>query len=130
MLKKIIIYIVVFVLTGATSYLLHIFLLGKGNEHFITNLQKAYFFHFLFSLVLLIGFEITARSDTFFQQLGFIYMGLLVLKILVFTIGFYPELLGDNMLPRFYRASLLIPVIVFLSLEVFFISKIMQVKKP
>lgn len=121
-------YIVVFVLTGATSYLLHVFMLGDGNEPLLVNLQKAYFFHFLFSSVLVIAFEITARSDTFFQQLGFIYMGLLVLKILVFTIGFYPELLGDSLLPRYYRASLLIPVVVFLSLELFFISKIMKAK--
>lgn len=129
MLKKIGRYTVVFLLTGATSYFIHLFLLGETETGFIALLKKSYTFHFGFSLVLLIIFQVLARFYRLFEQLGFIYMALLVVKIVIFAGLFYPQLLGDNLLPRFYRASLLIPVIVFLPLEVIFISKLMQGKK-
>ncbi|APQ17389.1 hypothetical protein A9200_00310 [Maribacter hydrothermalis] len=118
-----------FLLVGTTSFFLHQFFLGNTAVNFIPLLQKAYIFHFFFSLVLLIFFQIFCEVDKIFQQLGFIYMGVLVFKIIVFTAIFYPQLLGENMLSRYYRASLLIPVIVFLPLEVIFISKLMQSKK-
>lgn len=118
-----------FVLVGTTSYFIHLFLLGEINIDFQALLKKAYTFHFGFSLVLLTIFRVLARYNKLFEQLGFIYMALLVVKIVIFASLFYPQLLGDNLLPRFYRASLLIPVIVFLPLEVIFISKIMQGKK-
>jgi hypothetical protein len=113
---------------GTTSYFLQIYLIEE-NQNFIPLLQKAYFFHFCFSLILLIVFQFIAQNNKLFEQLGFIYMGVLVFKIIVFAGLFYPQLLGENMLSRYYRASLLIPVIVFLPLEVIFISKIMQGKK-
>tara|TARA_R110002051_G_scaffold73135_1_gene132696 strand:+ start:71665 stop:72027 length:363 start_codon:yes stop_codon:yes gene_type:complete len=119
----------VFLLVGATSFFLHQFILGKTAVCFIPLLQQAYIFHFCFSLVLLILFQIFSGVDKIFQQLGFIYLGVLVFKIIVMTAIFYPQLLGENMLSRYYRASLLIPVIVFLPLEVIFISKLMQGKK-
>ncbi|WP_419213263.1 DUF6168 family protein [Maribacter sp. X9] len=129
MIKKIILYIVVLLLVGTTSYFFHLFLLKEKHESFTVVLQNAYVFHLCFSLATLIIFRLLARSNKLFDQLGFIYMGLLVFKIVVFATLFYPQLLGEDLLPRSFRASLLIPVIVFLPLEVIFISKIMQGKK-
>lgn len=118
-----------FLFVGTTSYFSHLFLLEDEHQFFMPLLEKAYVFHFFFSLILLIAFVILAQRDKFFEQLGFIYMGLLIFKIIVFAALFYPQLLGENLLSRYYRASLLIPVIVFLLLEVIFISKIMRGKK-
>ncbi|WP_394370071.1 DUF6168 family protein [Zobellia roscoffensis] len=115
-----------FILVGATSFFLHQFLLTDNNLEFNELLQKAYIFHFVFSLSLIIAFHLLSKREKFFTQLGFIYMGLLVFKIVAYTALCYPQLMGDQYLPRFYRASLLIPVFVFLALEVFFVSKIMQ----
>lgn len=129
MLKIIGSYIVVFLFAGATSYFIHLFLLGEGQDSFIPILQKAYMLHFGFSLILLIAFHLLAHYNKLVEQLGMLYMALLVFKIIIFASLFYPQLLGEAMLPRFYRASLLIPVIVFLPLEVILISKIMQGKK-
>ncbi|WP_432422804.1 DUF6168 family protein [Zobellia alginiliquefaciens] len=126
MIKQIVQYIVVFILVGATSFFLHQFLLTDDNLDFNELLQKAYIFHFVFSLSVIIAFQLLSKSEKVFVQLGFIYMGLLVFKIAAYTAMCYPQLMGDQYLPRFYRASLLIPVFVFLVLEVFFVSKIMQ----
>jgi hypothetical protein len=114
---------------GTTSYFLQSLFLGEGDASLIPLLQKDYIFHFSFSLILLIFFQIFSNDEKIFAQLGFIYIGVLVFKIIVFAVVFYPQLLGENMLSRYYRASLLIPVIVFLPLEVIFISKLMQGKK-
>ncbi|CAM3414348.1 DUF6168 family protein [Zobellia roscoffensis] len=126
MIKQIVQYLVVFILVGATSFFLHQFLLADDNIAFNDLLQNAYIFHFIFSLSVIIAFQLLSKSEKVFTQLGFIYMGLLVFKIVVYTAMCYPQLVGDQYLPRFYRASLLIPVFVFLVLEVFFVSKIIQ----
>tara|TARA_R110002153_G_scaffold49884_4_gene140539 strand:- start:561 stop:911 length:351 start_codon:yes stop_codon:yes gene_type:complete len=114
---------------GATSYFLQNFVLSTPPSYFGPLLIKAYSFHYLFSLTLVIVFLIASKNKSFFEQLGFMYMGVLVFKIMVFAILFYPYLLGELIMPQIYRGMLLIPVIIFLFLEVFFISKIMGNKR-
>ena len=126
MIKQIVQYIVVFILVGTTSFFLHQFLLQDDNLSFNRLLQEAYIFHFIFSLSVIVTFQLFSKNEKFFAQLGFIYMGTLVFKIVAYTAMCYPQLMGDQYLPRFYRASLLIPVFVFLGLEVFFVSKILE----
>ncbi|WP_416576692.1 DUF6168 family protein [Maribacter sp. HS] len=125
MLKNIILYIVVFTVVGATSFFLQDQLLSNAEPYFIPLLKKAYTFHYVFSLVLVIIFFIAAKNNSFFQQLGFLYMAALVFKITLFAMIFYPYLLGERIMPQLYRGMLLIPILIFLFLEVFFIAKIM-----
>ncbi|WP_416382016.1 DUF6168 family protein [Maribacter sp. BPC-D8] len=129
MLKNIILYIVVFTVVGATSYFLQDLVLSTAPTYFGPLLIKAYTFHFLFSLTLVVIFLIASKNNSFFEQLGFMYMGVLVFKIMVFAILFYPYLLDELIMPQIYRGALLIPVLIFLFLEVFFISKIMRKKR-
>lgn len=117
-----------FTLVGAVSYFLHSLFFQDDGLEIKLLLQKTYLFHFLFSLLLVIGFEILSKQRKIFEQLGFIYIGLLVFKIVLFTAMLFPQLMGDQTLPRIYRAFILIPIFIFLSLEVFFVSKIMQRK--
>ncbi|WP_157491733.1 DUF6168 family protein [Maribacter thermophilus] len=128
MLKKIFLYTTVFTLVGAVSYFLHSLFFQDDGLEIKLLLQKTYLFHFLFSLLLVIGFEILSKQRKIFEQLGFIYIGLLVFKIVLFTAMLFPQLMGDQTLPRIYRAFILIPIFIFLSMEVFFVSKIMQRK--
>jgi hypothetical protein len=121
--------VVVFTFVGATSYFLQVSLLSESIPTFSTVLQNAYTFLYFFSLILVIIFQLVSKSDKYFEQLGFIYLGVLVFKIITFAVMFYTQLMGEKLMPQFYRASLLIPVFVFLFLEVFFISKIMRSKK-
>ena len=98
------------------------------ESDFLELLKKSYLFHFLFSLVLVIAFLILSNIQKFFEQLGFLYMGMLVFKIVFFAAMFFPQLMGDQPLPQFYRAMMLLPVFIFLTLEVIFVSKIMREK--
>jgi len=113
---------------GTASFFLHQLLLVDGNSDFNMLLRKAYIFHLVFSSSVIIVFHLLSSNEKIFPQLGFIYIALLVFKIAAFTAMCYPQLMGDQYLPRFERASLLIPVFVFLVLEVFFVSKILQRK--
>lgn len=129
MLKNIILYIVVFTVVGATSYFLQNFVLSTPPSYFGPLLIKAYSFHYLFSLTLVIVFLIASKNKSFFEQLGFIYMGVLVFKLTLVAAIFYPYLLGELVMPQLYRGLLMLPAIIFLYLEVFFISKIMGNKR-
>ena len=129
MLKNIILYIVVFTVVGATSYFLQNFVLSTPPSYFGPLLIKAYSFHYLFSLTLVIVFLIASKNKSFFEQLGFIYMGVLVFKLTLVAAIFYPYLLGELVMSQLYRGLLMLPAIIFLFLEVFFISKIMGNKR-
>lgn len=128
MVKTILLYIVVFTFVGATSFFLHEWFLGEEYDELKVLLKKAYVFHGIFSLSIIIVFRLVAKIKSVFPQLGFIYMGLLVFKIMVFTMMFYPQLMGDQIISRFYRGSILIPIAIFLILEVVFVIKILRGK--
>ncbi|WP_158657109.1 DUF6168 family protein [Maribacter cobaltidurans] len=128
MLKRIVLYIIVFIFVGAISFFIHNTLLGNIDRGFHLLLEKAYVFHFFFSLVLVVAFQFLSKVKKLVAQLGFLYIATLVFKIVVFTAIFYPQLMGDQPLPHFYRAMILIPIFIFLTLEVIFVSKIIREK--
>lgn len=130
MLKNLFSYIIVFIILGTISYFAQISFFNENLFNIFELLQKAYIFHLLFSLIIVVGFKVLSKNSRFFEQLGFIYLVLLVIKIIAFIAAFYPYFLGGEPLPISYRAALLIPVCLFLILEVFFISKILRSKKP
>lgn len=128
MLKKIVLYIIVFTLVGAISFFIQSALLGNPGNDFHLLLKKSYTFHFFFSLTLVLAFEFLSKVKKMIDQLGFIYIGLLVFKIVVFSAMFQRQLMGDELLPHFHRAMILIPILIFLTLEVIFVSKILRKK--
>ena len=113
---------------GTISFFTQTALLNEMGSDFLELLKKSYLFHFLFSLLLVIAFQILSNSQKVFEQLGFLYIGMLVFKIVVFTAIFFPQLMGDQPLSHFYRAMILIPIFIFLTLEVIFVSKILRKK--
>ena len=74
------------------------------------------------------GFQLLSNYKKVFEQFGFLYIGLLVFKIVLFTAMFFPQLMGDQPLPYIYRAMILVPIFIFLTFEVIFVSKIMHEK--
>ncbi|KAA2219219.1 MULTISPECIES: DUF6168 family protein [Maribacter] len=127
MFRKILLYTIVFTMVGTISFLGQTVLMDLETD-FLQLLEQSYIFHFFFSLLLVIAFQILSKNQKVFEQLGFLYIGMLVFKIVVFTAMFFPQLMGDQPLPHFYRAMMLLPIIIFLTLEVIFVSKIMREK--
>jgi hypothetical protein len=111
---------------GTISFFVQQRVSAHFGELFIGLLKEAYGFLLGYSLALVLLFQVLAHYRKQVHQLGFLYLVFLFLKILVFAVLFNPFFLGDRLLPMPQRAALLVPALIFLALEVFFIAKIMQ----
>lgn len=85
-----------------------------------------YVYHYLFSLGICILFAYLAFSNILENQLGLIYLGALFLKIIFFVIIFKNIVLSETPIPRIERVHMLLPLVLFLSVEVLFISRILR----
>jgi len=85
-----------------------------------------YLYHYLFSLGICILFAYLAFADLLKTQLGLVYLAALFLKLIFFTILFKNAVFSDIIIPRIERFSMLIPLLLFLFVEVIFISKILK----
>lgn len=85
-----------------------------------------YLYHYLFSLGICTLFAYLAFADILKNQLGLIYLAALFIKLIFFAILFKSLLFSEVILPRSDRFSMLVPLIIFLSVEVLFISKILK----
>lgn len=92
------------------------------------SLDNVFLFHTIFSLVVCISFAVMATKSKWFDQLGFIYLVVLVVKIAVFYGVFFRSIFSSGAIAKADSISLLIPMGIFLTAEVYFISKILNSK--
>ena len=104
----------------------HVFILEKAGIELPFNLQKIYLFHAVFSTVLCVNFVIFSRVDKVFQQIAFIYLATILLKILLFCTIFYKPLFAEENLTKQQAVSLLVPLFLFLLTEAFFVIQILN----
>lgn len=94
------------------------------------DLFKTNLFFALTSIGICILFEILSNVDSQKSQLGFIYLPTLFLKGLLFLIVFKSTIFNLETLTTAERFNLLIPLLLFLGLEVFFMIKILKKSEP
>lgn len=128
MSKQLIFQFLVFFALFFTAFHLHEFILKNLTIEPVFSLKKVYLFHLGFSLLICINFTIFSTVDKIFQQLGFIYLISIFLKIVVFSIIFYNPIFSKENLDFPSRISLFIPMIIFLLTEAFFVAKILNKK--
>ena len=126
MFKSLLKYILVFTLLFFGGSYLHSFFLEQIHKSISFSIEKIYLFHFIFSLLICVLFLLLTKSKKFKDQLGFLYLATLLLKLFFFLILFQNIVFSEVALLKIERISLLIPVILFLSFEVFYISKILK----
>ena len=90
------------------------------------SLRKVYLFHLGFSLLVCSNLQLISTVNKLSEQIGFIYLATLVLKIILFSIIFYQPIFKEENLVQSARISLLIPAIIFLLTEVIFVAKILN----
>ena len=127
--NKIILYLIIFVLLYFTGLNTHLFFIEKIDLQLPFDLYKIYLFHAVFSALICVNFLIFSSVDKVFEQLAFIYLGTLVLKIIVFSIFFYRLIFSGGSLTNQEAVSLLIPMFVFLLTEAVFVLKILNQKE-
>jgi hypothetical protein len=125
MVKNLITYILIFTIVGVSTYLLHNNFIEEKNISLPFSLKKVYLFFVLFSLVICFLFKVGSVINKIKEQLGFIYLGTIIFKITVFTVIFYKSVFTVD-LTNAQRIALIIPMSIFLFIEVFFVAKILN----
>lgn len=128
MIKKLLILSLVFSGVFLLSYSNHENYLENQAINLPFSLKKIYLFHLGFSLIVCFNFYLLSTVDKIFDQLGFIYLVTLFLKIILFCIIFYQSIINQEHLSLIVRVSLLIPTFIFLLTEAFFIIQIFNSK--
>ena len=129
MIKSIFVLTTVFFFLFLVCFSLHEFFLENQQLILPFSLKKVYLFHLTFSLLICTNFLLFSTVDKIFEQLGFIYLGSIVLKLLLFSIIFYKSIFIGEKLTFIARLSLFIPMIVFLLTEAVFVAKILRKKQ-
>ena len=118
-------YIFVFGLLFLIGYHVHEYLLKEQAGLMSFSLKEVYIFHAIFSFLICTILFLISKRDKQKDQLGFLYLGTFVFKLVVFAVIFAELFFGDLQLSRTDKVSLLIPVFVFLVPEAYFIVKIL-----
>lgn len=125
--KRILQYAVYCSLVLIIGLAIHSFILGNLEIEHPFTLWKIYLFQSIATLVLCGSFEvISVKSIKFKDQLGFLYLAAMFLKIALFSLFFSDILFSSLVLSKTDSASLLIPIFLFLFLEVIIILKILN----
>ena len=77
-------------------------------------------------MLICVNFQLLSTVNKIFEQLGFIYLVTIVLKIVLFGIIFYESIFKTENLTNVARISLLIPTLLFLLTEAFFVIQILN----
>ena len=128
MIKNSIKYVFIFSVLLLIGHKLQTYILDSENVILPFSLLNVYWFHAIISFLICICIDVFSRQQKFHDQLGFIYLGALVFKIIVFCIVFNKVLFADQNLSKNESISLLIPLAIFLVAEVYFITKILNRK--
>jgi hypothetical protein len=129
MIKAISLYSFVFFSLFFLGLFLHENLIEKQAVILPFSLSKIYLFHLGFSLLICVNFKLFSTVDKVFEQLGFIYLGTLLLKIVLFCAVFYKSIFTEENLTQTARLSLFFPLIIFLLTEAIFVAKVLNKKE-
>ena len=126
MIRSIIAYAAIFFCIFIISFSLHEYLLEERQIILPFSLKKVFLFHLGFSLIICTNFVAISRVEKIFDQLGYIYLGTILLKLIIFIATFYKSIITGETLPFITRISLLIPMIIFLFIEAIIVAKILK----
>ncbi len=130
MIKQLGIHFVSFTILSLTGFYLHKIILSQITINLPFSLKEVYTFYAGFSLLLCTSFLLLSRTEKFKDQLGFLYLVSVALKIILFCIIFREYIFTQDSFTEQESINLLIPMILMLVLEVFFISKLLKNTRP
>lgn len=124
--REILIYMLAFGMLFFLGDFIHNFYIESQEITLGFSLRNMYAFHAFFSLQLCIIFALLSNNKKISPQLGFIYLASFVLKIIAFCAVFYNPIFTAEKLTSIQQVSLIIPMVIFLIVEVYFIIKILN----
>ena len=130
MIKRFSVYITIFIAIATMAFVLHKFLITQLSIQLPFSLINVYLFHIGFFLMLCVGFLYLFQTKKFRDQLGFLYLFSVALKIILFCIVFYKYIFSTQSYSTQANSNLLIPMALMLVFEVLFISKLLKNQSP
>lgn len=126
MIKILVRLLIAFILLYFLGLEAHKMLFSNVSKNTAEILQKIYLFHSGFSILICINLLFLKSVQKLVGLLGFIYLGALMLKIIVFTAVFYqPFVKATNLAPHF-KLSIVATTIIFLFVELLFVIFILK----
>lgn len=126
MIKRILYYILSFGLLLLSGFYVHKGILSSTEKALDFSLFNIYAFHAVFSFVICTLLLVISKFPKFAAQLGFLYLGGFLLKFFVFAAVFQGLVLRESPLTSIESVSLLLPIVIFLTLEVYFVAKLLR----
>lgn len=108
------------------GFTIHTSLIKSQTLNIRFSIIAVYLFHAIFSFLLCSIVLISGQLKKWQPQLGFIYLGALIFKVILFSAIFSFGLFGEEVLTYPEKLSLLVPVFIFLVPEVYFIARILR----
>jgi len=130
MIKSFLLYLLAFVLLYTMSFSIHTFVLSSGDYNLRFEILPLYWFFSIVSFLFCYLFKVLSNIKKTSEQLGFLYLFTLVLKIIFFVIFFNSSILKLPNLTKIESLNLLIPFFVFLVLEIYFITSLLGERIP
>jgi len=126
MIKAYIVYFLSFTVLFLVVEFSQEFILNQLNIAVRFNLWDTNLFFAIASLIICIHFQFFSSIKSLEPQLGFIYLPTLFIKGVIFFVAFKSSIFSLDILTKAERLNLLIPLLVFLGLEAFFVVKIIR----
>jgi hypothetical protein len=126
MIKVLIVYFLSFTVLFLVVQFSQEFILNQLNIAVRFNLWDTNLFFAIASLIICLHFQFFSSIKKLQPQLGFIYLPTLFIKGIIFFVAFRSSIFSLDSLKTAERLNLLIPFLLFLGLEVFFIVKIIR----
>lgn len=126
MIKSLGVYTVAFAILFLGVQFSQDYILKQLNVSVRFHLWDTNLFFAMASLIICIHFEFFSFIKKIIPQLGFIYLPTLFIKGAIFFMAFRSTIFNLETLTTTERLNLLIPLLLFLGLEVFFVVKIIR----
>lgn len=126
MIKSITTYLLTFLVLFVVSYNMHQYIIDKNTIHLRFAIQPIYLFFVLTSLAISLTFLVLNSIQKTREQLGFLYLGTMFLKIMLFVFVFYNSIIKIPSLSKTESLNVLIPLFIFLFLEGYFVVRLLQ----
>lgn len=127
LIKKLLFYTLVILGLLVITYNVHFYLTTHFEIYHPYSLWPVYLYQAVASYILVIVFELLASlTKEFKDQLGFLYLGSMAVKVLFFCVLFRDVIFFGPDLSKIDSVSLLLPIFIFIFYEVIVIVKILN----
>ena len=124
--KRLISILLTFIVLYIVSTYFHNLILDNNDITLPFSIERLYLFLTGYSILICFNLQLFTKTPKIADRIGFIYLGTSLIKIVLFLVVFHPPIILQESLVLPTKLSLLVPIFIFLIMEVFFITKILN----